>query len=153
MSQIAKHCKQAGGEQRNDTLCSPHFQTLPHSSLCWKPSIINEHFHFILLEKNKEDGISSGLELIQLDKGRGSLQQEQLGLQILTEQFLDYVSCGKIFISGMWEEMGKGKNPKSMLFLIYLVRMATFFPSASLAPPKCHVCMHVCQEAIRGTVR
>lgn len=42
----------------------------------------------------------------------------------------------------MWEEMGGGKNPGSMLFLIDLVRMAIFFLSGSLAPPKCHVCMH-----------
>lgn len=88
-----------------------------------------------------------------MDKGRGSLQQEQLGLQILTEQFFGYVFLWEDLHSGMWEEMGEGKNPKNMLFLIYLVRMASFFPSASLAPPKCHVCMHVCQEAIRGTVR
>lgn len=54
--------------------------------------------------------------------------------------------------------MGGGKNHhgKSLLFVIYLVRMAIFFSSGSLTPHKCHVCMHGMSggyQRLRGTVR
>lgn len=46
---------------------------------------------------------------------------------------------------------GGGKNTQARLFLSYLVRMA-IFPSDILAPPKCHVSMYCCLDAIKASL-
>lgn len=57
---------------------------------------------------------------------------------------------GRASFQARWGGKGEGKNAQTMLFLSYLVRMA-IFPSDILEPPKCHVSMHCCLDAIKGT--
>lgn len=65
-------------------------------------------------------------------------------------QMLHFTLDGKGFISGMWVRKGGGENALTMLFWSYLVRMDIFL-SDILEPPRCHVSMCCCLDAIKGT--